>query len=207
MKYILKIILIILVIGIAFGIFAGMTNWFSDFSFKPDNSSSLFEFADKWQIIAGTGENALHINQDTKAIYVNDLSQKGKGGVLTNFKCDDTTFVDKILVTFLGNSDVWNVGNMNSMTLHGNYEKKIYEFHGYELYENPFVDYYNANKSNLNIQSGSVLGSMQFDITFMFPEYMKKYDELMSGNLSKIFEYESMGSNYVNSIIIPIILV
>lgn len=201
MKYILKVILFVLLIMLVAGLVFG-------FAFKnkniDDKKFDNLAFVDEWSLMFGTGENALLINQDTQSIIVDDMSIAGSGGDFTEFKCNDKTFVDKIMIRFSVNNDVWNAPNVSGGDIYGNFENRTYEYNGNKLYKNMYSDYYNANKLSLNLKSGDCISIMSIDITFMMPESLKIFDDFCAGKIDatehvKLFKY-------VLSLNIPILI-
>lgn len=201
MKYILKVILIILLIMLVAGLLFGFV--FKDKNID-DKKTNILDFANEWSLTAGTGDSALTINQDTKSIIIDNMSLPGKGGDITEFKCNDKTFADKIRISFSVNDIVWNAQNIGTMELHGDLFNKCYNFHEYTLFDNLFSNYYNSNKDTLNLKSGDCIATMLIEISFIMPESLQIYEDMYAGNLNMI-EYVEL-SNYVYSVNIPILI-
>lgn len=165
--------------------------------------TDVLSFADEWSLTAGTGENALVINQDTKELLLDDLSIPDTGGEVKEFKCNDKTFVDKIMIRFSVNNDVWNAQNITGFDIRGNVENRTYDYGGNSLYKNMYSNYYNANKDSLNLKSGDCIATLSIDISFMTPESLKIWEDMFLGKVN-ITDYTKL-SNYIVSINIPII--
>lgn len=170
---------------------------------EVSEKSDILSFAEKWSLTAGTGENALIINQNTKELLLDDLSIPDTGGEVKEFKCNDKTFADKILIRFSVNNEVWNAQNITGFDIRGNVENRTYDYGSNTLYKNMYSNYYNANKDTLNLKSGDCIATLSIDISFMTPESLKIWDDMFLGNLN-ITDYAKL-SNYIVSINIPII--
>lgn len=165
--------------------------------------SDVLSFADEWSLTAGSGENALIINQDTKELLLDDMSIPDTGGEVKEFKYNDKTFVDKIMIRFSVNNDVWNAQNITGFDIRGNVENRTYDYGGNSLYKNMYSNYYNANKDSLNLKSGDCIATLSIDISFMTPESLKIWEDMFLGKVN-ITDYTKL-SNYIVSINIPII--
>lgn len=165
--------------------------------------SDVLSFVDKWSLTAGTGENALIINQNTKELLLDDMSIPDLGGEVKEFKCNDKTFVDKIMIRFSVNNEIWNAQNITGFDIRGNVENRTYDYGSNVLYKNMYSNYYNSNKESLNLKSGDCIATMSIEISFMTPESLKIWDDMFLGNLN-ITDYAKL-SNYIVSINIPII--